>query len=35
MTIQKNLNGTALTVAVDFKLEKGKGKFGINGKTVK
>ncbi|MBO4634588.1 MAG: TonB family protein [Bacteroidales bacterium] len=26
---------TALTVAVDFKLEKKKGKFGINGQTVK
>ena len=25
----------ALTVAVDFKLQKDKGKFGINGKTIK
>ena len=25
----------AMTVAIDFKLEKNKGKFGINGKTVK
>jgi len=25
----------AVTVAIDFKLEKSKGKFGINGKTVK
>ena len=25
----------ALTVAVDFKLQKNKGKFGINGKTIK
>lgn len=26
---------TAMTVAVDFRLEKDKGKFGINGKTIK
>ncbi len=25
----------AMTIAVDFKLEKGKGKFGINGVTIK
>ncbi len=25
----------ALTVAVDFKLQKDKGKFGINGKTLR
>ena len=33
------LNGkkvkTAMTVAVDFKLDKNKGKFGINGITIK
>ena len=26
---------TAMTVAVDFRLEKGKGKFGINGTTIR
>ena len=26
---------TALTVAVEFKLDKNKGKFGINGVTIK
>jgi len=25
----------AMTIAVDFKLSKEKGKFGINGKTLK